>query len=201
MLVVVIWGILLKINTFSYWNATSVFFFLMFIHFWDKERETESEQGRGRERGTNRIQSRLLSLSCQHRAWHRAWTHKPRDYDLSWSQMLNRLSHPSAPLKIFSITWSIYINNLDQGYSIDFWVSAIFYRFSIQRIISYLHIKQCHKFVDSVQNHFPKAVMILFRHSDHFDPSCYEKNSFYKLWSLSKSKKIGCTDFTKLCCY
>ena len=44
-------------------------FFLMFI--FERWRKTEHEQGRGRERGRHRIQSRLQSLSCQHRA--RCW--------------------------------------------------------------------------------------------------------------------------------
>ena len=56
-------------------------FFKMFI--FDRERETEHEWGRGRERGRHRIGSRLQALSCQHRARPRAQTHKPRDHDLS----------------------------------------------------------------------------------------------------------------------
>ena len=69
----------------------------MFICVWERERQTECEQGRGRERGRHRIQSRLQPLSCQHRARRRAWTHEPWDHDLSWSQTLNQLSHPGAP--------------------------------------------------------------------------------------------------------
>ena len=67
----------------------------------DWDRETESEQGRGRERGRLRNRSRLQALSCQHRARHRAQTHRPRDHDLSRSRTLNRLSHPGAPGKFF----------------------------------------------------------------------------------------------------
>ena len=67
---------------------------LMFICFW--ERETECEQGRCRERGRHRIWSRLQSLSCHHRTWLRAQTHKPWDYDVSQSLTLNWLSHPGA---------------------------------------------------------------------------------------------------------
>ena len=44
----------------------SLFFFLTFIYFWD--RETEHEQGRVRERGRHRIWNGLQALSCQHRA-------------------------------------------------------------------------------------------------------------------------------------
>ena len=61
------------------------------------ERDTECEWGRGRERGRHRIWSGLQAQSCQHRAWCGAWTHKLWDRDLSWSQMLNWLSHPGAP--------------------------------------------------------------------------------------------------------
>ena len=87
--------------TYSWYRPVCAFyfifilFFIMFIYFW--ERETECEQGRDRERGRHRIRSRLQTLSCQHRAWHGAGTHKPRDHDLSWSQTLSRLSHPAAP--------------------------------------------------------------------------------------------------------
>ena len=75
----------------------------MFIYFWERERERERErvhaleQGRGRERGRCRIRSRLQAPSCQHRARRGARTHQPWDHDLSWSQMLNGLSHPGAP--------------------------------------------------------------------------------------------------------
>ena len=62
-------------------------FFSFNIHLW--EIETEHEQGRGRERGGNRLWSRLQALSCGHRAQHRAWTHRPWDHHLSWSRMVN----------------------------------------------------------------------------------------------------------------
>ena len=51
-----------------------------------------------RERGRHRIQSRFQALSCQHRAQCGARTHGPWDHDLSWSQKVNRLSHPGAPI-------------------------------------------------------------------------------------------------------
>ena len=51
-----------------------------------------------RERGRHRIQSRLQALSCLHKAQRGAWTHGPRDHDLSRSRTLNRLSHPGAPV-------------------------------------------------------------------------------------------------------
>ena len=62
------------------------------------EREkTEHKRGRGKEGGRQTMQSRLQSLSCQHRAWCWAWTHGPWDDDLSQSWTLNWLSHPEAP--------------------------------------------------------------------------------------------------------
>ena len=78
-------------------------FFLMFIYFWDRER---AWTGKGSERGRHRIWSRLQALSCQHRARRKAWTHQLWDHDLSWSWMLNRLSHPSAP-GLHSFWWEI----------------------------------------------------------------------------------------------
>ena len=72
--------------------------FLIFIYFWEREREKEHEQGTDRERGRHRIWSRLQALSCWHRAWRRAQTHRLQDYDLSQSWTLNQLSHPGAPV-------------------------------------------------------------------------------------------------------
>ena len=76
------------------------FFFFKFIYFWDRERQSMNGGG-GRERGRHRIGSRLQALSHQPRARHGAWTHGPRDHDLSWSRTLNRLSHPGAPEVLF----------------------------------------------------------------------------------------------------
>ena len=66
-------------------------------------KETECEQEKGKERGRHRIWSMLQALSCQHRAWWGAQTHKPWDHDLSWSHTLKWLSHTGAPTfkKIF----------------------------------------------------------------------------------------------------
>ena len=69
-------------------NLAYLFICLMFIYFL-RERETECKQGRGRERGSHRIQSRLQALNCQHRALRRARTQELRDHDLTWSQMPN----------------------------------------------------------------------------------------------------------------
>ena len=86
-------------------NFTSFFFlvlfkkaFLMFyLYLRERERETECEQARGRERWKQN-RSRLQALSCQHRAWCGARTHKRWDHDLRWSRTLNWLSHPGAPV-------------------------------------------------------------------------------------------------------
>ena len=67
-----------------------------------RQRETEHERGRVRERGRHRIWNRLQALSCQHRARCGARTHGPRNHDLSQSRPLNQLSHPGAPLQIIS---------------------------------------------------------------------------------------------------
>ena len=90
-------------------------FFLRFYLFL-RQRETEYEQGRGRERRRDRIRSRFQALSCQHRARCGARTHGLRDHDLSGSRMLNRLSHPGAPmmnlvLNVFIMRrpWDVYI--------------------------------------------------------------------------------------------
>ena len=63
-----------------------------------RQRETEHEQGRGRERGRHRIWNGLRALSCQHRAQRGAQTHGPWDHDLSGSRPLNRLKHPGTPV-------------------------------------------------------------------------------------------------------
>ena len=57
-------------------------------------RERKSKQGRSRERETEDLKKVLY---WQQRAQCGAWTHKPRDHDLSQSRMLNWLSHPHAP--------------------------------------------------------------------------------------------------------
>ena len=50
--------------------------------------------GKGQRRGTEDLKQALH----QHQwAWCGAWTPKPRDHDLSQSQMLNQMSHPGAP--------------------------------------------------------------------------------------------------------
>ena len=69
----------------------------VYLFLRERERGKECKQGRSRERRRHRIRNRLQAPSCQHRAGCGARTDKPRDHDLSWSQTLNRLSHPGAP--------------------------------------------------------------------------------------------------------
>ena len=91
-------------------------FFLVFLSFLKifsmfilgRERETEHEQGRGRERRSPRIWSRLQAPSCQPKAWHRAWTQEPWDHDLSWSQSATNWATQVPPTYFFiscSILW------------------------------------------------------------------------------------------------
>ena len=87
------------------WNErqkSSLAFYLIFcnVYFCESDRERDRDRewaGEGGERGRHRIQRRLQALSCQHRSQRGARTHEPWDHDLSWGQMLNQLTHPSAP--------------------------------------------------------------------------------------------------------
>ena len=87
----------------------------MFIYF-ERERETEPKWGRRRERRRHRIWSRIEALSCQHRARRGTWTHKPQYHDLSWSQMLSRLSHPGAPTSDFIFKFMYLFERVGEGY-------------------------------------------------------------------------------------
>ena len=72
-------------------------FFLLFIYlFWETERKNASGGGAEKERRRER-ENPKQAPSCQHRTLRGAWTHEPRDHDLSWSQTLKQLSHPGAP--------------------------------------------------------------------------------------------------------
>ena len=55
------------------------------LFIFETERDTECKRGRGRDRETHRIQSRLQAPSCQHRAQRGADNHKPWDHD-SWAE-------------------------------------------------------------------------------------------------------------------
>ena len=69
----------------------------MFI-FYIRERDTEHEQRRVRETETeSEAGSRLWAVSWQHRAWDGSQTHEQWHHELSWSWVLNQLSHPAAP--------------------------------------------------------------------------------------------------------
>ena len=87
--------------------------FFFTVYFWEREterqRQKQSMNGRGAERERHRIWSRFQTLSCQHRALHRAPIHEPWDHDLSWSQMLNQLTHLGAPRGL-----SLSIHSTDQ---------------------------------------------------------------------------------------
>ena len=75
-----------------------------------RETETELEQGRGRERGRHRIQSRFQAPSCQHRDWRRAPTHTPWDHDLSEVEVghLTDWATQASPHLISLIVNSLY---------------------------------------------------------------------------------------------
>ena len=105
----------------------------MFIHFWERdrererERETECEWGRDSKRGRHRIWSRFQALSCQHRPQQGARTHELWDHDLTWSQRLNWLSHPGAPVEQISSS-----EVLDQVYTLK---NMICFQFLLKNII------------------------------------------------------------------
>ena len=61
----------------------------MFIYFWERERVTE----RGRQ---NLKQTPGSELSAQSLTQGRTQTHKSWDHDMSWSRILNQLSHPGT---------------------------------------------------------------------------------------------------------
>ena len=100
-------------------SLLSFFFFLIFKHLFtvEKQRDTEHEQGRGRERGRHRIRSRLQALSCQHRARRGARTHKPRDHDLSRSQSPNHgtTQAPCPPLLLAAPVLNFFLKT-SSGY-------------------------------------------------------------------------------------
>ena len=92
-------------KAFSFFSFFFFNIFLMLFIFWG--RETEHEQGRGRERERDththththtHTQNPKQAPSCQHRTRCGARTHGLWDHDLSWTQTLNRLSHPGAPI-------------------------------------------------------------------------------------------------------
>ena len=111
---------------------TSLTVFLNFsnVYLFLRERKKQSTSRRGAERGRHRIWSRLLALSCQHRARCGARTHKPWDHDPSWSRMLNWLSHPGAPTLI-TILKAVSPNTVTLG------DRALTYEFSLQQALMF----------------------------------------------------------------
>ena len=111
----------MNVILFSCFAYLSFIIFLIFLTFYLFLRETECEWGRGRERRSHRIWSRLQAPSCQHRARCGARTHEPWDRDLSWSRTLNRRSHPGAPIfynftiKSISAKGSMMTNSVEYG--------------------------------------------------------------------------------------
>ena len=83
--------------------------FLVFEREGKRERDRETERQRDRvwvrkgQTGGDRIVSMLHVPSCQHRAGKETQTPNPWGHDLNWSQMLNQLSHPGAPVFLFLI--------------------------------------------------------------------------------------------------
>ena len=93
----------------------------------------ESVSRGGAERGGHRIRSRLQApkLSAQSptpglNSQTGAWTHRLWDHDLSWSQMLNRLSHQGIPVLIESQPCrTILFLPLSYGFKQTSWIISI----------------------------------------------------------------------------
>ena len=103
-------GSIFKLASVSFLYDSVVFLkhFLFFIYFWvcEREREHTCMSGGGAERERegdteSEAGSRPWAPNCQGRAQCRAWTHGLWDHDLSWSQLLNWLSHSGAPFVVF----------------------------------------------------------------------------------------------------
>ena len=77
-------------------HIESFFFCFKLLFSFVRQRETEHQWGRSRERGRHRIRGMFQALSCQHWAQREAQTHELWDHDLSQSRALNQLSHPGA---------------------------------------------------------------------------------------------------------
>ena len=103
-----------KVSSLYFENLNSFFFSFFFsknflnVYFWDREKD-RVWVGEG-QRGRHKIRNRLQALSHQHSALCGAWTHKWQDHDLSWSRMLNWLSHAGAPeFLIFHKQWQHFL--------------------------------------------------------------------------------------------
>ena len=92
----------------KYFNLTLKKKFNVYFRERERAREQACKWGRGREGPRHRIPSRLQARSCQHGAWHGAWTQEPWDHDLSQSWMLNWLSRPGIPIQLpFNVTCTL----------------------------------------------------------------------------------------------
>ena len=87
------------------WKSCALFIYLFFLYnflmfIFEREGETEHEQGRGREGDTeSKAASRLWAVSTELNTGLKL--NKLWDRDLSRSRTLNQLSHPGAPRHIF----------------------------------------------------------------------------------------------------
>ena len=81
-----------KMTQFSIRDGELLLFLIFNVYLVLRERKTQHEQGRGRERRRHRIWSRLQALSCQHRAPWGTWTHEPVR---SWPEPKPRVRHLS----------------------------------------------------------------------------------------------------------
>ena len=90
-------------HLFIYVNQNSNFFKKVFyVYLFFRERQSTSKGQAEGERGKDRLQSRLQALSCQHRAWCGAQTHKMQGHGLSRSRTPNLLSRSGAPRTLIS---------------------------------------------------------------------------------------------------
>ena len=89
----------LTLGLVCFFGVFKNFFFNVYLFL--RRRETEHEQGRARERGRHRTQSRLQAPSCQHRARCGAQTHELWDHELSRSWALNRATQAPHAFLVF----------------------------------------------------------------------------------------------------
>ena len=142
----------------------------MFLFIFETERDW-AWAGEG-QRGRHRIWSRLHALSCQHRAWRGAWTHRLWDHDLSRSWMLNRLSHPGAPRK--SIMWQRV--NIKIAQNRGYFSSKLLPKYNIPTEKSTNHKYLAWWLLPSKDyNQYPNHEMVY---------DLYPNTSFMLLWSL-----------------
>ena len=100
-----LWGTIPQVQFLEYHSFCFVLI-LLFI-FWETEGEREQV-------GEGQREDPKWALCCQQQARYRAQNHKSWDHVLSWSWMLNRLSHPGTPLSItlFCLSWYASFKNV-----------------------------------------------------------------------------------------